>query len=81
MASTRLNLLLDVGFNREVAEDSALYWTKKPGNLASLIDRADDMGKDEIEALDKGSIDVIRQRYSWRFITEKYEDLLIEGIR
>lgn len=81
LASTRLNLLLDVGFNREVAEDSALYWTKKPGNLASLIDRADDMGKDEIEALDKGSIDVIRQRYSWRFITEKYEDLLIEGIR
>lgn len=25
LASTRLNLLLDVGFNREVAEDSALY--------------------------------------------------------
>mgnify|MGYP001228114881 FL=1 len=81
LASTRLNLLLDVGFNREVAEDSALYWTKKPGNLASLIGRADDMGMDEIEALDKGSIDVIRQRYSWRFITEKYEDLLLEGIR
>ena len=26
LASTDLNLLLDVGFNREVAEDAALYW-------------------------------------------------------
>ena len=50
LASTRLNLLFRLGFNREVAEDSALYWTKKPGNLASLIDRADDMGKDEIKS-------------------------------
>ena len=28
LASTKLNLLLDVGFNREVAEEGALYWKK-----------------------------------------------------
>ena len=38
LGSTKLNLLLDVGFNREVAEDAALYWTKEDGNLAALID-------------------------------------------
>ena len=34
LGSTDLNLLLDVGFNREVAEDSALYWSKE-GSLLS----------------------------------------------
>ena len=27
LGSTQLNLLLDVGFNREVGQESALYWT------------------------------------------------------
>ena len=30
LESTKLNLLLDVGFNREVGEDGALYWKKEP---------------------------------------------------
>ena len=29
LESTDLNLLLDVGFNKEVAEDGALYWNKE----------------------------------------------------
>lgn len=29
LASTKLNLLYDVGFNREVGEDSALYWSRQ----------------------------------------------------
>ena len=33
LGSTKLNLLLDVGFNREVAEDAALYWTKEDGGF------------------------------------------------
>lgn len=77
LASTRLNLLLDVGFNREVAEGSALYWTKEPGSLAALIGRADAMDEGEIAALDEASTDVIRKRYSWRYITDTYEDLFL----
>ena len=77
LASTRLNLLLDVGFNREVAEGSALYWTKESGSLAELIGRADAMSEDEIEKLDEASTDVIRRRYSWRYITDTYEDLFL----
>lgn len=43
LGSTDLNLLVDVGFNKEVAEDCALYWSRKPGSLAKLIDKADKM--------------------------------------
>ena len=77
LASTRLNLLLDVGFNREVAENSALYWTKEPGNLAALIGRAEAMSENEISLFDEASTGVIRDRYSWRFITDSYEALFL----
>ena len=33
LATTDLNLLLEVGFNEEVAKDSALYWKKEENNL------------------------------------------------
>jgi rhamnosyltransferase len=33
LSSTNLNLLLDVGFNREVGEDGALYFGKEQGEL------------------------------------------------
>lgn len=77
LASTRLNLLLDVGFNREVAEDSALYWTKEPGNLAVLIHEADALPKDEIARLDAASTRRIETEYSWRRITDLYETLFL----
>lgn len=72
LGSTDLNLLLDVGFNREVAEDSALYWTKQPGNLASLIDQADHMSANEISDLGEKSSQRIARAYSWQYIANQY---------
>ena len=73
LGSTDLNLLLDVGFNREVAENSALYWTKQPGDLASLIDRADSMDAEDIAQLGDKSSQRINKDYSWRYIASQYE--------
>ena len=73
LASTDLNLLLDVGFNREVAEDGALYWNKDNGNLARLIEKADSLTD---ELIDKYAIKAksrIEDFYSWDFISEKYK--------
>ena len=44
-----MNLLVDVGFNKEVAKDCALYWNKKTGNLAKLINKVDHMQLEEIK--------------------------------
>lgn len=73
LGSTDLNLLLDVGFNREVAENSALYWTKQSGNLASLVDWADGMNADEISELGKKASLRIVEAYSWQHIADEYE--------
>lgn len=79
LGSTKLNLLLDVGFNKEVAEDSALYWNKTEGNLAALIDQADGMRQEEIDEFDRLSTERIRQAYSWEFICGRYMDLFVNG--
>lgn len=77
LGSTDLNLLLDVGFNREVAEDSALYWTKQSGNLASLIDQADHMSADKISSLGEKSSRRIAEAYSWQHISDKYSQVFL----
>lgn len=72
LGSTDLNLLLDVGFNREVAENAAVYWTKKEGNLAQLIEQSDALQFKQIEDYGKKAKARIRDAYSWQFICSRY---------
>lgn len=81
LGSTDLNLLLDVGFNREVAEGSALYWNKQPGNLSSLIDRTDGMSGAEIVSFGERSNKRIKNEYSWQFIANRYERIFLYDLR
>ena len=78
LGSTDINLLLDVGFNREVAENSALYWTKDSGSLAGLIDKADSMSDSEIAELSQKAKQRINDEYSWQYICNKYEELFLQ---
>ena len=78
LGSTDLNLLLDVGFNREVAEDAALYWNKEDGNLAALIDQADQMSEEERKILGEKAKMRIKTAYSWEAIAEKYKKVFTE---
>lgn len=78
LGSTDLNLLLDVGFNKEVAEDAALYWNKKEGNLTSLIESADQMSEKERKTFGKKAKKRIQTAYSWEFIAEEYKKVFTE---
>ena len=78
LGSTSLNLLLDVGFNSEVARDSALYWSKEPGSLGRLIKRADEMTEAARKELGDRAKERIRSDYSWPFIIGKYEQLFLQ---
>lgn len=78
LGSTDINLLLDVGFNREVAENSALYWNKEIGSLARLIERVDTMSGEEREKLGKQAKERIAQAYSWEFISSEYEKVFLQ---
>ena len=74
LGSTDLNLLLNVGFNKEVAEDAALYWSKDEGDLADLIGKADQMKDSERKAMGVKAKKRIREAYSWELICGRYEE-------
>ncbi|NFA42787.1 glycosyltransferase family 1 protein [Clostridium botulinum] len=75
LATTDLNILLDVGFNREVGENGALYFNKEDRNLATLIDNLD--AYDEVAITDYGenAKQRISKEYTWNRIINDYENL------
>lgn len=79
LGSTNLNLLLNVGFNREVAEEAAVYWTKDRGNLAALIDKADSISTEMRLTLGVKAKERIAEEYTWDNISRKYETVFIRG--
>ena len=78
LASSDLNLLLNVGFNREVGEDTAIYWNKDKGNLAATIERADDFSENEIKTFANASTGRIANAYSWKFISNEYAGVWVK---
>lgn len=81
LGSTDLNLLLDVGFNKEVAEDAAVYWNKSDGDLSELINKADTFGEDEIRRYGKKAKQRIKDAYSWEYICGKYENVFLDSVK
>lgn len=77
LGSTNLNLLIDVGFNKEVAEDCALYWNCNKGKLADLIDKTDKMGEIEIRELGKKAKKRVAEQYTWEKICNQYKNVFI----
>ncbi|MFJ7467863.1 beta 1-4 rhamnosyltransferase Cps2T [Peribacillus frigoritolerans] len=77
LASTNLNLLLDVVFNKEVGRDSAVYFSKEKGSLASLINEVENFSDNQIESFGYAAKERIRNEYSWDKIIKEYETLFL----
>lgn len=74
LASTKLNLLLDVGFNREVAEDGALYWKKS--ELLKLINDVEIINSKKQNILSDISVKRMENLYNWNRISDQYERIM-----
>lgn len=77
LATTDLNLLLDVGFNREVAENGALYWDIMEDSLSKLILKIDDIQNTYIRRLSSLSKQRIIKNYLWDNIVNQYEGVFL----
>lgn len=78
LGSTDMNLLVDVGFNKEVAKDCALYWNKKTGNLAKLINKVDHMQLEEIKKFGEKAKKRVAKEYTWEKICNEYEKVFTD---
>ncbi|MEO2742033.1 DUF1972 domain-containing protein, partial [Enterococcus faecium] len=76
LASTEINLLLDVGFNREVGENSAFYWRKK--TLHELINKLE-TGELALANIESDPREVISNKFTWEKIIHDYENILLKG--
>ena len=81
LGSTELNLLIDVVFNQEVAEGSALYWSRDNDNLMKLIDYVDVMSAKEIHEFGIKAKERVSEAYTWSKISGMYEFLFCENER
>lgn len=79
LASTQLNLLFDVGFNREVARESAFYWSNEKGNLSQLINDTELLSQESIKDYGNKSLSEVAQRYSWNKIINEYQNVFIKS--
>ena len=70
LASTKLNLLLDVGFNREVGEEGHSLEERQ---LASVIDQAEQLDAQTIEDFNQKSSKRISEAFTWEKIVTDYE--------
>lgn len=75
LGTTSVNLLLKVPFNEEVAADAAFYWTKEPGDLASLIEKTEMLSDRERSCLGEKAKERIKNHYSWQRIADAYRNL------
>ncbi|MCR5670850.1 MAG: DUF1972 domain-containing protein [Butyrivibrio sp.] len=72
LASTKLNLLLNVGFNSEVAKEAAFYWSKDSGDLKNVLEKADAVTTEERNHYGEMAKQRIISAYSWKGIGDKY---------
>lgn len=78
LATTKLNLLLDVVFNREVGSNGALYFNKESGSLAKLIEKVDYFSTTQQDDLSERAKTRISEEYSWEKIVFEYESLFLK---
>lgn len=75
LAQTDLNLIYNVDFNHQVAQETALYWNKEDGNLSQRIDSVD--GRVSFEDLGNAAKANMKENYTWEKIVGEYEELFL----
>lgn len=75
LSATNINLLFDVGFNQEVAGETAFYFSYEDDSLESLIQRVERLSKEQMLQMGEMARTRMQKKYSTKVIIDKYEKL------
>lgn len=78
LASTKLNILYDVCFNKECGGHAALYFNKEADSLKYVIKLAESLDEEDIKRYEEYAKKEVQERYSWNFICSEYETLFLK---
>src|SRR5699024_12752228 len=78
---TTLFRSLNVDFNIEVGDSTAIYWGKQLNSLADIINNIETFSNEYIQKLGNEAKQIIKQRYSWDLIINKYENLFLNKVK
>jgi rhamnosyltransferase len=73
LATTKLNILLNVSFNKEVAKAAAVYFDKTRGSLKSVIEEVEQYNEETLLQYGVKAKERIETEYSWDKIIDEYE--------
>lgn len=79
LASTDINILLNVNFNKEVAKETAIYFDIYKEKLHNVIKKVEVMSYNEVRKYAEDSTKRIQEAYSWDLIVNRYEEIIIDG--
>jgi rhamnosyltransferase len=79
LSTTKLNLLYNVSFNKEVGEDAAFYFSDENGNLGNQISVLENLNQKDVNELSLKSKNRIKNQYSWEKIIIHYESLFVKS--
>ncbi|GAI35610.1 unnamed protein product, partial [marine sediment metagenome] len=77
LASTKLSLVLDVSFNKEVAGNSVIYFKKEKGSLRNKIREVENFDNNKIRKLESLSKSIIENKYNENNISRRYKKLFL----
>lgn len=78
MATTDINLLYDVNFNKEVGKDACIYFNQNENNLSEIINELDSVDPNHAQRLGGKSKRIIKNSYNWSDIVRNYEKTFLE---
>ena len=81
LACTKINLLYDVGFNKEVGGNTAFYWSKTDDSLSNLLNMVDNLDTVKINRLGTKAKERIINHYSWEKIVDSYNTCFLTQVK
>ena len=76
LALTKLNILFNCPFNKEVADNSSFYFSYD--ELSSLMEKVEALSEQDINKYDLLSTNRIKDFYSWEKIVSEYENIFLK---
>ncbi len=75
LSITDINILYDVSYNKEVGEESTLYFSKEEGSLVEVINKVENFKTKDYANYGDLAKKRIKEDYTWDIIVNKYKKL------